>query len=188
MAEAISLGQGSDYTEFDSGSDYQLDVRNAETAERLLSRSSVSLQGDARRIQDIQVVNFALQPFGLANVVEADHNAHPDCELTARLLRKGAGPSQAECSGRIADSHGAAFPGYRPPASRARLNSGRAMGQLQAAPRSAASHVGPVGISDGMKNRQSEEKDFHNSRLRFRCGSLSLRQSPISGVSISFQD
>jgi hypothetical protein len=47
LAEGIALGQASEYTEVDDGTDYQLDVTNSDTAESLVSKTAVTLQPSA---------------------------------------------------------------------------------------------------------------------------------------------
>jgi hypothetical protein len=47
IAEGIALGQASTFTEVDNGTDYQLDVTNTDTAENLVSKTSVTLQSAA---------------------------------------------------------------------------------------------------------------------------------------------
>jgi len=47
IAEGVALGQGSGFTEVDDGTDYQLDVTNTDTAENLVSKTSVTLQSSA---------------------------------------------------------------------------------------------------------------------------------------------
>jgi hypothetical protein len=47
IAEGIALGQASAFTEVDNGTDYQLDVTNTDTAENLVSKTSVTLQSSA---------------------------------------------------------------------------------------------------------------------------------------------
>jgi hypothetical protein len=44
IAEGIALGQSSSFNEVDNGTDYQLDVTNTDTAENLVSKTSVTLQ------------------------------------------------------------------------------------------------------------------------------------------------
>jgi hypothetical protein len=46
VAEGIALGQASGYTAFDNGSEYQLDLSDADTGTNVLSRSEVSLVTD----------------------------------------------------------------------------------------------------------------------------------------------
>jgi hypothetical protein len=45
IAEGIAVGQGSDFTELDAGTDYQFDVTNTSTSASLLTRDSVTLLG-----------------------------------------------------------------------------------------------------------------------------------------------
>lgn len=47
IAEGVALGQASGFTEVDDGTDYQLDVTNTDTAENLVSKTSVTLQSAA---------------------------------------------------------------------------------------------------------------------------------------------
>jgi Domain of unknown function (DUF4397) len=47
LAEGIVLGQASTFTEVDDGTDYQLDVTNTDTAENLVTKTSVTLQSAA---------------------------------------------------------------------------------------------------------------------------------------------
>jgi hypothetical protein len=47
IAEGVALGQASGFTEVDDGTDYQLDVTNTDTAENLVSKTSVTLQSSA---------------------------------------------------------------------------------------------------------------------------------------------
>ena len=47
IAEGIALGQASTFTEVDDGTDYQLDVTNTDTAENLVTKTSVTLQSAA---------------------------------------------------------------------------------------------------------------------------------------------
>jgi hypothetical protein len=47
IAEGIALGQASAFTEVDDGTDYQLDATNTDTAENLVSKTSVTLQSAA---------------------------------------------------------------------------------------------------------------------------------------------
>lgn len=44
VAEGIAVGQASSFTELDSGSDYQFDISNTQTAEELFSQGSIELQ------------------------------------------------------------------------------------------------------------------------------------------------
>jgi hypothetical protein len=44
QAENIPLGQASAFAEVDDGTDYQLDVSNADTADPLLTKTAVTLQ------------------------------------------------------------------------------------------------------------------------------------------------
>lgn len=47
IAEGIALGQASPFTEIDNGTDYQLDATNTDTAENLVSKTSVTLQSSS---------------------------------------------------------------------------------------------------------------------------------------------
>jgi hypothetical protein len=47
IAEGLALGQASGFTEVDDGTDYQLDVTNTDTAENLVTKTSVTLQSAA---------------------------------------------------------------------------------------------------------------------------------------------
>jgi len=47
IAEDIALGQASVFTEVDDGTDYQLDVTNTDTADNLVTKTSVTLQSAA---------------------------------------------------------------------------------------------------------------------------------------------
>ena len=47
IAEGLALGQASAFTEVDDGTDYQLDVTNTDTAENLVTKTSVTLQSAA---------------------------------------------------------------------------------------------------------------------------------------------
>ena len=47
IAENIALGQASGFTEVDDGTDYQLDVTNTDTADNLVTKTSVTLQSAA---------------------------------------------------------------------------------------------------------------------------------------------
>ena len=47
IAEGIALGQAATYTEVDDGTDYQLDVTDTDTAENLVTKTSVTLQSAA---------------------------------------------------------------------------------------------------------------------------------------------
>jgi hypothetical protein len=47
VAEGVALGQSSAFEEINSGTDYRLDVTNANTTANLLTRTDITLQGNA---------------------------------------------------------------------------------------------------------------------------------------------